>query len=627
MEPYVEAWKTSSHADVSCTDCHFPPGIKSKIKGKFTALSMTVNYFTGVYKKSKPWAEITDSSCLRSGCHEARLLEGQVSFKEGILFDHAPHLTTLRREKKLRCTSCHSQIVQGEHISVTESTCFLCHFKNQPEEVPINNCTWCHAAPIPTNAKEVKYDHSFVVSQNIECLKCHGPMQVGDGTVPIERCSACHAEIGKIQMYDNIEFIHKNHVTDHKVECQNCHQVILHKSVSKTANIMPECQSCHMKPHLAQLNLFSGTGGKNVPPHPNPMFDEGLNCQGCHIFHQLGNGYPEMGETLVAGVESCDGCHGEGYVKILEQWEDLMNEKFDLLDQAFKTVESEIVSSSVSNEKKQKTYALVNDAKFNYQLVKEGNFIHYVAYSDELLFIAHDYLRKALESLESRRTLSDISVFSKLIPSECKNCHYGLEKIGVEAFGISFLHDIHIKNSGLSCSNCHSNMQSHGELVISRQECLSCHHTQDELDCGSCHDLQARIYAGTVNFASESLPDIMYEEGVECFSCHEGADKPIDKATKEACVNCHDSDYKEILIEWQDETTESMIQISEALAILPYQSLSDEEQLKVDKIRSTLAKIEADKSKGAHNIELINQTFSEYEKFINELPGKVDEGE
>ena len=68
------------------------------------------------------------------------------------------------------------------------------------------------------------------------------------------------------------------------------------------------------------------------------------------------------------------------------------------------------------------------------------------------------------------------------------------------------------------------------------------------------------------------------------------------------------------------ETTESMKQISGELAVLPYQSLRDEEKLKVDMMKSTLKKIEADKSKGAHNIELIQQTLSDYKEFLQQLP-------
>ncbi len=619
MEPYVEGWKTSTHADVTCTDCHYPPGLKSKLQGKFTAISMTVNYFTGVYKKSKPWAEITDNSCLRSGCHEERLLEGQVIFKEGIIFDHKPHLKNLRREKKLRCTSCHSQIVQGEHITVTESTCFLCHFKNQPEEVPIDDCTWCHSAPVSGGSMEIKYDHSYIVQQNIECQKCHGTMQVGDGTVPIERCSVCHAEIGKIEKYDEIVLIHKNHVTDHKVECQNCHQTILHKSISKTPNIMPECQSCHLKPHKAQLDLFSGMGGKYVPSHPNPMFDEGLNCQGCHIFHQYENGFPEMGETIVARVESCEGCHGKGYTRILEQWRTLMAEKLNLLDKSFVIVENEIKSSNISGDSKSRALANFDNANFNYQLVKEGNFVHNVAYSDELLISAEKFLRKALESINSSEVIPDMSVYSRLVPSECKNCHYGQEEIDVETFGIIFSHDIHIEKNRLQCSKCHSNIRRHGETVITKSECLQCHHSQTKVQCETCHTLQAQIYSGTVEFASEAMPDIMYEEGVECFSCHGGTERPVEKATKEKCENCHDSDYKELFLEWQEETVKSIQGISEKLLSLQDQILTDDDRLMIDRISSGLNKIEQDKSKGVHNIELISETLNEYSEFIESI--------
>ena len=190
----------------------------------------------------------------------------------------------------------------------------------------------------------------------------------------------------------------------------------------------------------------------------------------------------------------------------------------------------------------------------------------------------------------------------------------------METFGITFSHNIHIEKNRLLCSKCHSNMRSHGELVMTRRECLLCHHSQDELNCAKCHDLQAQIYDGSVDFAPEAMPDVMYEGEVECFACHEGTERPVDKATKERCTDCHDSDYEEILIEWQDETTESMKQISGELAVLSYQSLRDEEKLKVDMMKSTLKKIEADKSKGAHNIELIQQTLSDYKEFLQQLP-------
>ncbi|HEX9900072.1 MAG TPA: NapC/NirT family cytochrome c, partial [Candidatus Methylomirabilis sp.] len=112
MKPYVEAWKTSKHNTVSCVECHYPPGFQDSLWVKYQALAQVAKWATQTYS-SKPFAEVEDASCLRSGCHERRLLEGKVVFKRGIIFDHRPHLAEPRRGRQLRCTSCHSQIVVG----------------------------------------------------------------------------------------------------------------------------------------------------------------------------------------------------------------------------------------------------------------------------------------------------------------------------------------------------------------------------------------------------------------------------------------------------------------------------------------------------------------------------------
>ncbi|MHC4404218.1 MAG: hypothetical protein ACYTG0_31575, partial [Planctomycetota bacterium] len=106
------SWQESSHKDVSCVKCHFPPGLGEKVRGKMLGLVQLAKYVTSS-EGPRPAAEVPDASCLRSGCHETRLLSGRVEF-HGVSFDHRPHLQTLRRGKKLRCTSCHSQIVQGK---------------------------------------------------------------------------------------------------------------------------------------------------------------------------------------------------------------------------------------------------------------------------------------------------------------------------------------------------------------------------------------------------------------------------------------------------------------------------------------------------------------------------------
>jgi len=165
MSPYYESWKTSNHAQIACVDCHIPPGVTAELEKKFEALSMVASYVTGTYG-TNPWAEVDDEACLE--CHERRLLGGLEMFGD-ILFDHRPHLTELRQGKRLRCTSCHSQIVQGSHITVTSSTCILCHFKNQTPNVGMARCTLCHQTPQRIVDREgVQFDHGDVVRFGME---------------------------------------------------------------------------------------------------------------------------------------------------------------------------------------------------------------------------------------------------------------------------------------------------------------------------------------------------------------------------------------------------------------------------------------------------------------------------
>jgi len=192
MEPYYVAWHESTHADVPCADCHFEPGFRNVMQGKFEASTQAVKFLTGTYG-SKPHAQVHDASCLREGCHERRLLEGQVNWpvptQRGtdivIRFDHTPHLDERRRGKSLRCTSCHSQIVQGQHLVVTLDTCFLCHFKGLEhgrDDQTIGGCQSCHEAPgDQIRLATGDFNHVDFVGRGVKCQDCHADAVVGDG--------------------------------------------------------------------------------------------------------------------------------------------------------------------------------------------------------------------------------------------------------------------------------------------------------------------------------------------------------------------------------------------------------------------------------------------------------------
>src|SRR5262245_9721846 len=117
MRPYVDAWEASKHASVPCVECHYPPGLRDTLRVKFQAVTQVAKWATGTYS-SKPYAEVEDASCLRSGCHARAQLEGRGALvsPRGIRFDHRPHLGAGKTGRQLRCTSCHSQIVVDRHF-------------------------------------------------------------------------------------------------------------------------------------------------------------------------------------------------------------------------------------------------------------------------------------------------------------------------------------------------------------------------------------------------------------------------------------------------------------------------------------------------------------------------------
>lgn len=231
MKPYVAAWKVSTHNQVACVQCHYPPGLRDTLWVKYQAVTQVVKWATHTYS-SKPFAEVEDGSCLRSGCHDRSRLERPVVYERGIVFDHALHLNGPGRGPKLRCTSCHSQVVVGVHIQVVTSTCFLCHFKGVKtgrEIHPVAGCPGCHQAPkSDIQVGSVRFNHRNLVQRGVTCDKCHLNVVEGNGEAPRERCLTCHNQPDTLQRYPDTALVHDVHVKGHNIECGRCHTPIKH---------------------------------------------------------------------------------------------------------------------------------------------------------------------------------------------------------------------------------------------------------------------------------------------------------------------------------------------------------------------------------------------------------------
>lgn len=606
MEPYYDAWARSSHKDVPCALCHYPPGYDNVIKGKIHDINQLVKYATNAYRKSKPWAEIEDASCLREGCHDTRLLEGTVMFGD-VKFNHKPHLTEMRRGRKLRCTSCHSQIVQGDHMTVTATTCVLCHFKDTELESgrKTDDCLLCHdPSTEPKSITEAGYDHTHVVKDSLDCRRCHGNMIVGDGAVQEKQCYFCHWDQDRLSQFSNSELMHTKHITENKIECEQCHQSMEHKWKSPE-NAVDHCDGCHEGMHQNQLSLFSGTGGSGIKDHPSPMYGMSMSCQACHVQHNAEDP-THSGVTSTASGSSCEPCHGRGYDRLLSQWDGIIKQKVTYLGDLLNKLEKTYTASN--GGKTRRARDLLRDAGSNLDIVRYGKPVHNIVYSNELLFASNDNMLKASKLLNSFVEPSDLFSKRQMVPSDCRNCHATIDNVSVKVNDKIFDHGRHLKN-GTTCSNCHTNQRRHGQTFSEVNDCQSCHHRSD--NCQKCHPLQYAAYQGGELNGFEFEQSIMAEAELTCLECHQGEDDRIVSPTLEICADCHDDDYIKMGREWQDDVKARVKKLEPIIALVKELNMGAEAQDKLASDIKSISLFENDKSAGLHNYEEVMRVLDE----------------
>jgi predicted CXXCH cytochrome family protein len=397
MEPYYVSWQESSHHDVACIKCHFPPGAAEKVRGKMLGLVQLLKYVTES-AGPRPVAEISDASCLR--CHDTRLLSGRVEF-HGVPFDHQPHLSELRHGKRLRCTSCHSQIVQGSHmtVTVTTSTCFLCHFKDGLFNEGLGTCTRCHQIPErPFDlGGGVKFSHDLAYERGVDCANCHGDLIRGNGEVPRDRCTRCHNRPTDLQRIDDHVFMHQKHVTDHKIDCLECHLEIQHSlDPHRIEHAASDCKSCHPNQHGEQIRMLLGNGGKSIAAHGSSMAVAGISCSSCHQEREIS----ATGTVLWrASTTVCTQCHDEAATQRLQvHHERLTNSLVDIAAGLLRAREA-VSAANLDETRAAEMTRRFRDLDDDLQFLRVGNSIHNMHYADSLIRALVDNLRAVCRDL------------------------------------------------------------------------------------------------------------------------------------------------------------------------------------------------------------------------------------
>ncbi len=642
MKPYVDSWKVSSHNMVACIACHYKPGFRNHLRGKWTDGQVSLVYFVTGKTPGKFHAEISDESCLQ--CHPKKELKDDRIFKS-VRFSHSNHLEQLRRGKKLRCTTCHGQIVQGEHLTVSESDCFICHFKPEedkaeaPHELYLSRCTLCHRdLPEEIYIRGRKFYHGRYVRYGIQCRVCHVNVVQGDGRVEWKKCMECHSEPERVETRYTSVTLHRNHVTERKVECYRCHQEIQHRMVKAPTLVSLEtsCLTCHEKRlHLGPREMYRGVGGIDVPDQPSRMYLANVDCASCHMHQETHPGaelFSEGGLRMEMG-QACVRCHGPDYDKMLQRWKEVMARLEHETSQRLYSAQQALYAvkqKERSSEAFQFAQRLLREARFNVSFVLNGRGHHNIDYALRLLFVANRKAEEAKSLVVAGYVPEDI----KLVERNCITlCHVDAETKVVKLRQVDFPHGKHVKDAGMACIDCHGSRQNHGKTYF--KNCNTCHHGEGagEVSCQDCHMKVADIFMGKSGIGVKEMPGIMVDV-MTCTDCHKQVveEKPTTlQGIAATCGECHPGkNYDRMVIQWREEAVELLGGIGKDLGIA--KSLVERAALKnINTIRARNLLTQAEKNmkllgkfNGLHNIDyakaLAKATRDLIQESVREIP-------
>jgi hypothetical protein len=140
------------------------------------------------------------------------------------------------------------------------------------------------------------------------------------------------------------------------------------------------------------------------------------------------------------------------------------------------------------------------------------------------------------------------------------------DKVFFREMELQFPHALHVKDVGIECAKCHS-PEKHKMRIVTKSECMKCHHESKDIDCAHCHKAQQALYEGKVKaYGVTPAPDVMAAAKTKCIECHD-----LKKGTqtvltvKAKCEGCHDAKYGKMLLDWKQEITKQENAIAVAL--------------------------------------------------------------
>ena len=466
------SWITSKHKDISCVDCHYPPGrldvdipehdkiprdeetasgkktdveyIKSELE-VLSRLTTILNMDEPVIRK-KP--RIDDTSCTTK-CHlmsgvgkEGEFWTKEISFVESeredktkrvIKYIHKTHFDVTKsvEGQEIHCQTCHQHETSNNHFEVNRQKCFLCHFKNATLNEGRAKCSLCHEIPTkplqrqkeegaPEKEGEKTINHKSIEEDGVKCASCHGHMIRGKGEVVQQMCLDCHDNDEAItKEVSNKKLMHEKHVATQNASCFDCHTPIEHnKQANYIDNSRLECQACHPDHHKYQKILLDGPKRPGISNIPGLMSAVYTNCNACHFEEKI-----VKGERVAAGTaKACSACHLLKHEGMVEEWKAkpaaAAKEAWEIEKDAVAAIEA--AKATATPEQLEEANKMMEIGRENLNIVVYGGSVHNQKYSVTLIDAAMISFEDAMELFAEEEEYEE----EEEVEVDCE-CEYG----------------------------------------------------------------------------------------------------------------------------------------------------------------------------------------------------------
>lgn len=313
MDADIEAWRKSSHSEVTCYGCHSEGNLAVFLIHKVESLKEVYFHLADNYEKPinahSHYAEkMSNEPCER--CHS---FNRKVTSSPGVIIDHKKH-----EEKGITCVTCHNRV---GHPNIKDYVVE----KGAAEEDKVHQASLKPGVEQKISAWSKPYEDHMEMRF---CMVCH----TGEKEKGSRECETCHPPEFELKPEDHgdanwfppqeqllsVKAIHGEQAKEDMANCVSCHEQKFCNDCHKAEIPHPETWKEEHREILGkEIDIVKAAPEQCAMCHPQPNF-----CDACHHQYDPAKGpwystQPGLSLHVPAvrekGATECFKCHKPTY--------------------------------------------------------------------------------------------------------------------------------------------------------------------------------------------------------------------------------------------------------------------------------------------------------------------------